>query len=110
MGTNFYVTEVCQRCGQNIRNSRRVHIGKESAGWPFIFQGSIYTSWKDWKEALRESQIEDEYGTPYTLSQFANLIERLKKGSKNAGEELRKKGWEGWIDPEGYVFSAHAFF
>lgn len=41
MGTNYYLhTDVCKHCK---RSADRVHIGKSSSGWPFLFRG--YRKW-----------------------------------------------------------------
>jgi hypothetical protein len=80
LSTNFFLyRNVCRHCG---RGDDRVHIGKRSGGWSFLWRGyrddpSVGTveSARDWSVLLsREtdsgSEIRDEYGTEWGLGEF----------------------------------------
>lgn len=123
MGTNYYV--VSKHCDKCDRYDTDYHIGKSSWGWAFTFQGYPYeklTSWKLWKEYLKDKEIRDEYGERVTYSDFVDMIESVKKPAaklptgyvnKNHNEEGKKSGWFDpnfdWDDDEGYSFSRREF-
>ena len=124
MGTNYYVAEnVCECCD---RYDEKYHIGKQSYGWAFTFQGYKYdglTSWQKWKEYLKDEIIRDEYGRCVEYSDFVSMIEdwgspnhvRESDGHKNRvhNTEGRKDGFYDpeydWDDTEGYSFSSREF-
>jgi hypothetical protein len=123
MGTNYYVAKKsCEHCN---RWDEEYHIGKDSYGWAFIFQGypaERLTSWKAWKEFLREQEIRDEYGEKVNYHWFVNHIETAKnpqymypneRQNLQHNTEGRAKGWfdskYDWDDADGYAFSTREF-
>lgn len=99
MGTNYYLhCPTCPTCG---RKSDPVHIGKQSAGWPFIFrayfdwgdesyctpdplQGSI-NSWEMWQANLefiadhpKFGVIRNEYGATIDPTEFVQMVLRSR--------------------------------
>jgi hypothetical protein len=125
MGTNYYVAKnLCECCN---RYDDDYHIGKSSGGWSFSFQGYKYenlTSWKQWKEFLKDQIIIDEYGETMPYAEFVEMIETVKSpnyvwpdGRKNKvhNEEGRKdsRPWfdpkYDWDDKDGYSFTTKHF-
>ena len=79
MGTNYYAeTKKCSLCGR----SEKIHIGKSSAGWRFLFRGygSPHDDGSDglpkdvtgWHVFLGRSDVRivDEYEHEVTLEEF----------------------------------------
>ena len=68
------LVELSEGISEKLSNNR-VHIGKRSAGWKFLFD---YNGWKYYdhtEESIREFLgscylIEDEYGDPLTVDEF----------------------------------------
>lgn len=123
MGTNYYVIkDKCECCK---RSEREYHIGKASFGWAFSFQGYPWnhlTSWKAWKEFLKDQSIENEYGDPVPYADFVAMVESYKapgfcneNGRVNLqhNDEGKKKGWfnpkTDWDDEDGYSFTTNEF-
>ena len=124
MGTNYYVAKnTCECCE---RWDEKYHIGKSSGGWAFSLQGypaERLTSWKAWKEFLREQEIRDEYGEKIDYDWFVGYIENEKSpawvnpvnGHKNFqhNAEGRAKAWFNpeydWDDSDGYAFCTREF-
>lgn len=123
MGTNYYVAKnKCECCN---RYDEEYHIGKASYGWAFTFQGYPWnklTSWKQWKEFLKNQTIVDEYGEQVSYEWFVNLIETYKSpgytrddGHVNLShnEEIKKGNWynpeRDWQDEDGYSFTTSEF-
>lgn len=126
MGTNYYVAKnLCECCS---RYDAEYHIGKSSAGWAFSFQGYRWnklTSWKAWKEFLKDQIIMDEYGERIDYDWFVEMIETYKapeyvnpqNGRKNLQHnDAGKKDKYPWFNPEydwddedGYSFCSREF-
>jgi hypothetical protein len=125
MGTNYYVAKnLCECCN---RYDEEYHIGKSSFGWAFTFQGypaERLTSWKAWKEFLKNQIIMDEYGDRKDYEWFVVFIEKEKSpgfvnatGRKNAlHNEAGKKDKYPWFNPDydwddedGYSFTTREF-
>lgn len=122
MGTNYYVIKnACKCCN---RYDEEYHIGKSSMGWAFTFQGYPYdqlTSWKLWKEFLKDKHIKDEYGDDMPYEKFVELIETYKApgykredGHVNLShyDEVSKSGYNmsrDWTDDLGYSFTTVEF-
>lgn len=123
MGTNYYVAKnYCECCE---RYDEEYHIGKDSYGWAFSFQGyraERLVSWQAWKEFLKDKMIMNEYGERIHYEWFVAYIESQKTvnftradGHANLvhNHEGRKQGWFNpeydWDDPEGYSFSSREF-
>ena len=125
MGTNYYVAK--NRCDCCNRYDQEYHIGKSSMGWAFSFQGYPWaklTSWKQWKQFLKDQTIMDEYGDRVDYDWFVNMIETYKSpdfvnanGRRNLQHnEEGKKDHRPWFNPErdwddedGYSFTTTEF-
>jgi hypothetical protein len=105
MGTNYYlITAECSHCGR----SDRQHIGKSSAGWAFLFQGSEdIRSYADWLRVLPSGRIVDEYDNNNTmrLEAFTFMVEAkclLKQHALPYPDDT-------WFDANGHNFIGHEF-
>lgn len=78
MGTNYYMlsnnqTE-CPHCGQ--LHKEKVHIGKASAGWQFVFQAhKDVRNINDWRLKLKHSHIIDEYDNDISYDDFFSMVD-----------------------------------
>ena len=125
MGTNYYVAKnLCECCN---RYDEEYHIGKSSGGWAFSFQGYPavrLTSWKAWKEFLKNQIIMDEYGERQGYDAFVQMIETYKApgyvredGRKNLQHneqgKIDSRPWFNpeydWDDEDGYAFCSREF-
>jgi hypothetical protein len=125
MGTNYYVAKnLCECCN---RYDREYHIGKSSHGWAFSFRGypaERITSWKAWKQFLKNQIIMNEYGERMEYEKFVEMIETYKSphymhedGRMNLQHNAEgKKGsypWfnreRDWDDEDGYSFTITEF-
>jgi len=125
MGTNYYHrTDICDSCDRY--NER--HIGKDSAGWQFGFQGyeadedggKEIKSWEDWYLELTrlDGKIFDENGQEYGFKGFCELVEYTLNGkfhgkpNKNHYDYCVEEGHNidtDWKDEEGYAFTLADF-
>lgn len=102
MGTNYYLkAEPCAHCG---RGDTQLHIGKSSAGWPFLLAPNRdldVDTWKAWRQVLcrpeNRDRIIDEYHKPVTFAELVNTVENRVVGDRDGGHDR--------LDPEGYRFS-----
>lgn len=130
MGTNYYVAEnLCDCCK---RYDEQYHIGKASWGWSFSFRGyrkssgydNDLTSWREWKEFLKNKIIKNEYGESVDYDWFVKYVETEKSpgwvredGHKNLQHnEAGRTDKYPWFDPEydwddeaGYSFGSREF-
>ena len=125
MGTNYYVAKnLCECCN---RYDEEYHIGKSSGGWSFTFQGYPavrLTSWKAWKEFLKNEIIVDEYRDRIDYDWFVEFIEGPKaptfvdeRGRKNLQHNDYGKANQypyfnpeyDWDDEDGYAFTTREF-
>ncbi len=126
MGTNYYVAKnLCECCN---RYDREYHIGKSSMGWAFTFQGYKYdnlTTWKLWKEYLKDQIIKDEYGDTISYEEFVEMVETYKSPnyinsqnnrknlSHNTQGKIDSRPWFNpeydWDDEDGYSFTSREF-
>lgn len=126
MGTNYYQrTDICKCCNRY----KERHIGKNSAGWEFSFQGhnnedypEIY-SFEDWKRELQaDGKIFSEYGEEISFEDFVKLVEEKQNGKWNDRPNLNHYDWckehseergysmdNDWKDKEGYSFTFSEF-
>ena len=71
MGTNYYLVNRCS-CGEAVKD--KIHLGKSSAGWSFMFRGykkyeedlpygDQVTNYSEWEDLITQStwEVEDEY-------------------------------------------------
>ena len=124
MGTNYYQrTDICETCNRY----KERHIGKNSGGWDFNFQGydgiedsPNIKSWEDWKRELQEDgKIFDEYGDELSFEEFVQLVEENHNGkfrdipNINHHDYCVKNGninmSGSWKDDEGFSFSNSDF-
>jgi hypothetical protein len=117
MGTNYYHERdgyegaKCTRCGgfcEHCRDEAKVHIGKSSSGWTFMFQATgAIRSYRQWLEALGAGgRIVDEYGDVVTLDDFKGMVERRRTSPHNHAIEYPDGSF---LDPDGHSFSVHEF-
>lgn len=107
MGTNYYFEEnKCESCG---KADHKLHIGKSSAGWTFVFSGTdLIKSWEEWERYLtrNKGRIVDEYGQELDLKNLKDII-------FNRGDDLwnhAERHPEGnWVDDKGHAFIGTEF-
>lgn len=62
----------------------KVHIGKSSMGWQFLFNDNHYNHYLGTRESihqyLKDNTIIDEYGKIISISKFWEMVESKKKG------------------------------
>jgi hypothetical protein len=128
MGTNYYIG--CHD-GSHAETTK-THIGKNSGGWVFDFQGDVCKTVAEWKTRLEalpgECVIVDEYGGIHERHAFWHMVEgsklplkgreprtmrsyALEEGSESpVGRSIAWRTLEGtnWID-EGFSFSSYEF-
>jgi len=113
MGTNYYHrTKICPVC----ERYKETHIGKDSGGWTFSFQGADkIESWKDWQFTLLDEDdlIVDEYGKKHSVNWFVELVETKKSNKLNFYhycELYYPNNLENqWLDDEGNSFRQGEF-
>ena len=110
MSTNYYVDW----------QGTRLHIGKSSAGWEFLWQAypelDIFTV-KDWSDFLvsnkLESNIVDEYEGKISIIEFFNSVADNTHRNKKFGSMKWHKEETGdesaYADPEGATFIIKQF-
>lgn len=78
MGTNYYIeTDFCKCCG---KPKSRIHIGKASASWKFLFHKQpLINNFKDVKELITQGCIINEYGEHISSKEFLNIVEKKQK-------------------------------
>lgn len=118
MGTNYYIIDsnpkTCGCCGQQIKHPNR-HLGKSSAGWPFLFDATSMPgikSWRDLRKYLVKADsgycITDEYNNLLTVIEFMRKVEcRLYDPYRVASEYRKDKSI--YQDDEGYWWSSREF-
>lgn len=70
MGTNYYLhTNFCPCCGQP---REKVHLGKKSCGWKFLFHKLPNRSFNyaSFCSYIREGVIYDEYNQEWEVEEF----------------------------------------
>lgn len=103
MGTNYYaqLEEVCKCCG---RGDEDLHIGKQSAGWQFIFadypERGLDTA-EAWFSFLEGRSILNEYNKPIAPDEFIQMVKH-NQGKRHSSSFNR-------LDPKGYTFSDPGF-
>ena len=95
-----------------------MHIGKRSCGWVFNFEAHYdkfqrykLTSYRAWKEFLKEGYIYNEYGELISYNKFIKLVEETRGKGKvqegiSEGEQLHLG--DEWED-SGFVFTLGDF-
>ena len=115
MGTNYYHRfNHCDCCGRyderHICKSMVMFRGYRPApDWPDEFAGPLLTSWRQWREALRqEGEVWDECGRQFDVQQFIAAVESTDPDSRRRQFEwvqahgtVRDKDW---LDGDGFSF------
>lgn len=78
MGTNYYLeTDFCPCCG---KPKSKIHLGKSSAGWKFLFRKTdCVKSYDDFLEFIKKGVIVDEYNVPIPEFEMIDLIQTKQK-------------------------------
>lgn len=75
MGTNYYVEAQppCEHCKRPYESK---HVGKSSMGWKFLFNGTEFKTFGEWKKYLLEHDglIKNEYGDNEPAEELINFI------------------------------------
>lgn len=97
MSTNFYLyrpSDPCEACGHERNEPTRLHIGKSSGGWVFLWRGWDGTegngpgvpletpdAWFVYlaEEMSKGAEIKDEYRAPYELDEFRDFVIRKRE-------------------------------
>lgn len=114
MGTNYYCdSSPCPYCGHK---KPRLHVGKSSGGWPFLFHSIPEESllglqgWCDFV-VLYSGALVDEYGKKISVEEFRNLV-ISKRGHTNDSEVqkiLKDHPDRFTLTPEGDLLSPGEF-
>ena len=112
MGTNYYWFREEKKPNQIVDEG--LHIGKCSAGWSFHFQAHFdpfqrydLTSYRNYKEFLKEGYIYTEYDDLVYYDEFIEMVESTRPKKKwTSFPEDREQLHIGdeWED-EGFMFS-----
>lgn len=115
MGTNYCWYKEAQWEGPKEEG---LHIGKNSCGWSFHFQAYKdpfqrynLTSYKAWKEFLKEGFIYDEYGEFIPYKKFIKLVEATRPKGKtfeDIPEAEQIHLCDEWVDA-GFMFTLGDF-
>lgn len=99
MGTNYYLRIYYE----NTTEYENIHIGRNAAGWQFLFQGYLnIRSTKDWKQLFHYGIIFDEYDNMIPTNKFWNIVRQ-----SFAGKCLDEDNY--YFDEDGYWFSTSIF-
>lgn len=122
MSTNFYlIPEPCGECGF----VDRLHIGKRSAGWAFLFRGyaeeilyghdgrrAAIRSAADWGDVITHviahGGIITDGVDPVTVSEFWTMI-RTRGSLPTPEPDMGMPAKKQWLDEEGHRFYAWEF-
>ena len=79
MGTNYYVnTPSCPNACEHCSETERVHLGKSSAGWRFLFRAAPEwprdEAFAHWVRRALSGSITDEYGRECDLTELLDLV------------------------------------
>ncbi len=93
MGTNFYLeTDFCPCCG---KPKSKIHLGKASMGWKFLFRKSdLIQNYNDFCKVIERGVIVDEYERQVSELEMLELIQWKQK------EKAHDKAY----DVKGYDF------
>lgn len=111
MGTNYYLKKIDfpeedhfhWLYGSDDWFTPKIHVGKSSVGWQFLFNGSQVKTYKEWKEVILSAPEEgyklvDEYEESIEPEEFFQLVEEKQK------TRPRKEDYVDFVDDEGYRF------
>lgn len=85
MGTNYYVnTPSCSNACEHCSEAERVHLGKSSMGWRFLFYAEPDwprdEAFAHWVRRALSGPIVDEYGRNCTLAELLDLANSKADG------------------------------
>lgn len=116
MGTNYYVTlpkqclDPCPHCAEE--NGLRVHLGKSSIGWTFMFKAEDHwtpdNAFDLWIERAQAGRIEDETGQETSFASLLAIVCRKVNGKVHALEF--SDGGRSFVSTEGHSFTRGVFF
>jgi len=75
----------------------KIHIGKNSGGWKFMFNHNdwkYYKNMKELKEFIDSGQLINEYGEEYDIEEFWEFVEKKQENPKMIDN---KQYYEEWI-------------
>lgn len=109
MGMNYFLhsSPPCKECGNS---KQEIHIGKQSAGWAFLFRGheDIRSVEDLFNKIMAESYlIKDEEGKVVFLVDFMEMIGKSKHGKCPIAIGLDDDYT--WVDGDGYCFDKGIF-
>lgn len=110
MGTNYYVEsdEPCEECFGT--GKRRIHIGKSSGGWKFLFN-PFRKSFAEWCAYLQtHTKIWDEYGRPQDKDEFIKFVAKKQETDSVHWRPGERPEFHETIDSDGYRISKHEYF
>lgn len=110
MSTNYYYT------WQNNGVSTKIHIGKRTAGWVFLFRAypdQELKSFAQWLHfmALNDGTIFDEYGSVVDFVDFCKIVydQKKEKKHKEAAFKAKTGDYSFYEDDAGYEFCLEEF-
>jgi len=85
VGTNYYVnTPSCPNACEHCAESERIHLGKSSVGWRFLFYAEPDwprdEAFAHWVRRALSGPIVDEYGEEITLAGLLDLAHAKADG------------------------------
>jgi hypothetical protein len=107
MGCNYYVESFpeCPHCGAV---AERLHLGKSSNGWAFLFRAYPHLqTWIDWEDMIMSGSyiIKDEEDRIILLMDFVDRVLKSKDDHKHP--ELGSESC--WLDQNGLQFTDEEF-
>jgi hypothetical protein len=85
VGTNYYVdTPSCPNACEHCGATERLHLGKSSGGWRFLFYAEPDwprdEAFAHWVRRALSGRITDEYGRETTLADLLALVDKKADG------------------------------
>jgi hypothetical protein len=124
MGTNYYVhTPTCANACAHCSPSERLHLGKSSVGWRFLFQAEEdwprEQAYSLWRKRAESGEIRDEYGEAIPRDELLAFIEAKQDERSHTADDPEMRRVHGaWLydslraadfECEGYDFSGRYF-
>lgn len=111
MSTNYYAT--VKVVGDEATPEFRMHLGKTTNDMVTV-DGNLFESFKSMVDFLRynkkNTSIEDEYGTPFTLEEFEHRFRGDRSGNARKFEKYHADSDRHWMDDDGFIVSTGAWF
>lgn len=104
---NYYLRfNNCTKC----KRYDELHIGKDSSGWKFVFQGFTrlisIISIEDWKKKTKRGKIFNEDGKRMNVKDFWEMVKTKRREKRNHSEEYPQGTW---LDKHGNSFIGQDF-